>query len=272
MRKVDFVVKKNFLFVLALLVLIFSCSCNSNDSQLQTEYPINSVVDARDILLSATLQYPSSNSEWKYSVYKDATNTYDYFVEITDYLGGSSYIEVPDTIDGYPVLVIGDGAFSNPDTNGLTFYTSGNETIEQVVLPEGLLKIGMSAFGDLHKLTTINLPDSIIEIGERAFIRTNISSINIPKGLTTISPYCFYATNIQEIIIPDNIVTIESNAFNYSEIKTANIPASVSYIGKNAFHDNLDPERLASLTIYGVPGSEAAIYCAENGINFVPVG
>ena len=44
----------------------------------------------------------------------------------------------------------------------------------------------------LLSIDTINIPDSITTIKEKAFAETNIKYINIPEGVTTIGSRCFY--------------------------------------------------------------------------------
>ena len=58
--------------------------------------------------------------------------------------------------DGRKVTAVGEGAFA------------GNETIEQVTLPDGLVSIGSKAFAD-SSVKSINLPDSVTRIADDAF-------------------------------------------------------------------------------------------------------
>lgn len=73
------------------------------------------------------------------------------------YISGSSKVEVPAQVQGYPVVAIGKDVFRNLDN------------ITQIVLPEGLASIGDRAFYACSDLERINLPDSLTSIGEMAF-------------------------------------------------------------------------------------------------------
>ena len=48
------------------------------------------------------------------------------------------------------------------------------------IIPEGVTSIGNYCFDGCSSLTSIELPSSLISIGEHAFSETNISTITIP--------------------------------------------------------------------------------------------
>ena len=70
----------------------------------------------------------------------------------------SGHIDIPETLGGLPVTVIGDYAFS------------GCNELTSVRLPEGLTAIGEYAFSDCYGLTSLTLPEGLTAIGEYAFI------------------------------------------------------------------------------------------------------
>ena len=76
-------------------------------------------------------------------------------------MGREKEIRIPRTfisLDGvgYEVREIGAHAFTD-------------STLEKVVLPDTITKIGASAFSSCHNLTSIVLPQDIKEIGDHAF-------------------------------------------------------------------------------------------------------
>ena len=55
---------------------------------------------------------------------------------------------------------------------------------------EGVASIGYECFYECSSLTNIELPSTLMSIGEKAFSNTNISTITIPEGVTSIGIYC----------------------------------------------------------------------------------
>ena len=87
----------------------------------------------------------------------------------------SGHIDIPETLGGLPVTVIGDYAFS------------GCNELTSVTIPEGLTAIGEYAFSDCYGLTSLTLPGGLTSIGEFAFSDcSGLTSVTFPEGLTTI--------------------------------------------------------------------------------------
>lgn len=89
--------------------------------------------------------------DFEYSV-----NEYGNIV-IDKYLGNSSFVKIPDYIDGKAVFEIGGGAF-----RGMDFITD-------VVLPEKLKIIGDYAFCECRKIKEFQLPEGFLETGGHCF-------------------------------------------------------------------------------------------------------
>ncbi|MCL2002689.1 MAG: leucine-rich repeat domain-containing protein [Oscillospiraceae bacterium] len=108
-------------------------------------------------------------------------------VEITEYIGSSIKVRIPEKIEGEPVVGI-EAIVANDGVSG-GFSRSG---IMEVYIPDGVASIGWCAFSDCAGLTSVTIPDSVTSIGPYAF-----SSC---KGLTSIT-------------IPDNVTSIGYDAF-----------------------------------------------------------
>ena len=76
----------------------------------------------------------------------------DNAVTITVWNGQSSHVVIPDTINGFPVKVIGAQAFV------------GKKRVQSIVLPSGLTTIRLSAFFNLP-ITSIEIPSDVDIIG-----------------------------------------------------------------------------------------------------------
>lgn len=75
---------------------------------------------------------------------------------ITGYSGNATLLSIPQTLDGYPVVAIGERAFEN----------SG---VAAVVLPEGVREIEWFAFYGCEELVNVTLPASVNSIGYAVF-------------------------------------------------------------------------------------------------------
>lgn len=100
-------------------------------------------------------------------------------VTIREYLGTDSEVEIPDQIQGYPVVKIGE-AFVN------------NEYVVKVVVPEGVTEIASYAFA-CSCLFEIDLPETLVEIGVEAFFNTWVEELYLPSSVKKIGKGAFSA-------------------------------------------------------------------------------
>ena len=144
-------------------------------------------------------------------------------VAITGYVGEKWEVRIPSTIQKLPVTHIGSGAFSG-------------KKLTSVTLPNGIIEIGERAFAD-NQLTNITIPSSVIIIGDEAFANNLLTAVSIPNTVTYLSG--FNGNQLSSINIPNNVTTIGSYAFSENKITSIVIPKSVNKVGYNAFYDNL---------------------------------
>lgn len=244
------------------LILLFMTSCadgeDFNKKQDETTNEISQSdtgVDNKeeegdynpvDKMLSETLMYPSQNDEWKYNVYET-------YIEITEYTGESTAetVVVPEKIENLPVK-----AFTAP-----MYYATS------IKLPKTLIMLGSrdsygALFGDT--LTSIDLPEGLIEIGEKTFKRChNLSNIQFPSTLRKIGASAFEGCDsLTTLTIPASMEEIGAGAFfinGYSNLE------DVYILNRDV---RLDVSNLICKTIHGYPGSTAAAYAAKGGITF----
>jgi hypothetical protein len=98
-----------------------------------------------------------TSGDWKYSLNENGTGT------IVAYAGDEADVVVPAELDGVKITHIGRGAFALPAN------FSGADNLTSVVLPEGLLEIGGGAFERRAKLTNAVIPKSVELIEFSAF-------------------------------------------------------------------------------------------------------
>ena len=83
------------------------------------------------------------------------------------------------------------GSDSNPTYYAHSLYIQGEE-VTNLVIPEGITKIGDGTFSGCMGLTSVTLPSTLTSIGEYAFEDCrSLTSIEIPSGVTSIGRYAF---------------------------------------------------------------------------------
>lgn len=94
-------------------------------------------------------------------------------------------------------------------TNGLTIengvLTKCDENFRgSLIIPDGVVSIGESAFEDCDGLFYVTIPKSVTNIGESAFYNcSRLASITIPKNVTSIGRYAFSDCNsLERITLP----------------------------------------------------------------------
>ncbi len=142
------------------------------------------------------------------------------------------------------------------------YFGDSTEPIRDVVIPEGVTRIGTWVFGNNETIESLVIPDSVTEIGERAFFDCgkllsvdfgeglecigefafdgceSLGNFTLPDSLLTIGDWAFSSnTAITEVTVPDKVEVISLGAFSYCKaLETVNIGAGVETIGQQAFY------------------------------------
>ena len=148
-----------------------------------------------------------------------------------------------------------NGVLYNKDKTTIICYPAGKKG-NNYKIPDGVTKVGSSAFIGCSSLTSITIPNSVTEIGYSVFEGcTNLKSITIPNGVTSICDSAFEGcTSLTSITIPNSVTSIGSGAFiGCSSLTSITIPDSVTCIGDSAFED------CTSLTSITIPDSVTSL-------------
>ena len=163
--------------------------------------------------------------------------------------GREGKIVIPDG-----VVEIAPGAFSN-------------SCIQEVVFPDSLRKLGMSAFSFCKRLERVDFGRGLKEIGD--YDNNNcfrgcskITSLDIPEQVTFISPFAFQkCQQLKTLILHEGIECIEDSAFADSKIETVEFPASLKCIGTYAFLDT------SQVVLNSIPAGLVSSISYNNVIN-----
>ena len=109
-----------------------------------------------------------------------------------------------------------------------------------IVISDGVKKIGPGVFSACHCLENVTIPDTVSYIGKKAFAGCpHLNKIKLPAGITKIS-YGTFANccELEEVYIPDSVKVIETQAFCGCEnLCKINFPDNLEEIGDEAFKD-----------------------------------
>lgn len=193
----------------ALAFTMLSTAVISSDS-----LPLKKLIPTTAISASAAYSYGS----WEYEILSR------YTIRLTKYTGSSSYVYIPESLNGRTVKELGNGIFAD------------NSTIRTVSIPRGITAIPDEAFIRCDNLRTVNLPPTIKTIGFEAFRGTGIESIYLPNSLVTLGDGAFYlCSNLKTVNIP-SCETIEDHAFmRCPKLTELTFPSNLKRLGKEIF-------------------------------------
>ena len=165
--------------------------------------------------------------------------------------------EAPDTPESVPDKIppagdpaaLSDTVVTYPVTGGNIYFDTAIGTITRcdysvtvaeipsVINGNSVTTIGESAFADCNSLTSVTIPDSVMTIGDYAFLRCRLTSVTIPDSVTTIGEHAFADCNsLTNVTIPDSVTTIGEWVFDScSSLVSVTIGNSVTTIGNYAF-------------------------------------
>lgn len=145
-------------------------------------------------------------------------------ITITGFVGPSSGVTnvvIPDSINGYPVVAIGNYAF----------YHCTN--MPSVVIGNNVNSIGSGAFSSCYNLTNLMIPNSVTSIGAGAFDSCyKLSNISIPASVTSIGspPFasCYALTNISVDAANAAYSSLSGVLFNKAQTTLVQFPPGLS--------------------------------------------
>lgn len=125
-------------------------------------------------------------------------------------------------------------------------FTNNGKNLKSIVLPEGLKIIGSSAFSSLNSLSQINIPSSVISIGNNAFGSTDLykDQSNWENGGFYIDNWLLAVKNVKmtEFTVKEGTVGVSDGKSDTSlfpnkatSISSLTLPSTLKYIGNRSF-------------------------------------
>ena len=188
---------------------------------------------------------------YDYTVSKNAQD--EDVATITKYYGSVAAIIVPDTIDGYPVVAIGEGAFRGnkyltailiPDCiTSIDDYAFADTNLDSLVLPAELNSLGRCILSGNKGVTEIVIPKTLSSTGssysnliegDGPFAESNVQKATIESGMTVIPEHLFHKNStLTSVEIPDTVTGISRYAFTQTSLTSIKIPDTVTRIGES---------------------------------------
>lgn len=194
-------------------------------------------------------------------------------VTITDYIGTSEHVLIPDTIDGLPVTALADKAFYEkhvttvvvPDSvteiGDLCF--SGDNYLVSLTLPDELAELPYGALESCMRLYDFDLPQSLEKIYSSVFeFNYYLTHLTLPSSLTEIEQLNFIGLyGLQSLTLAEDNEAFKLDETNgllmtadgtrllhcFSDIVPAEeiiLPEGVKIVDPFAFHYDYDVKRI----------------------------
>lgn len=137
----------------------------------------------------------------------------------------SEIVTLPSRVDGFRIISIGEGAFSE------------NKDLVEIRIPEGVEKICSQAFSRCTSLKRAVIPDSVTKIGRCAFYYcSSLETVVLPPGLERVSDYAFYmCLKLRNVAVPASLEDVGAFAFNHTAVASFPFPAGFRRVGDYSF-------------------------------------
>ena len=176
---------------------------------------------------------------------------YDGTLSLFKYNGDDTDVTVPSENEGKKVTAVSSFAFEGKSEilsvtlpDGITTVESCAfatcTALEEINLPESAVFISKESFEDTAWYSA--MPDGFVTVNgtllEYKGIGEDVSSVQIPDGTVRIGDRAFYGLSIKSVTIPESVTSVGERAFNKcTSLMRITLPAGINDVGYAAFHD-----------------------------------
>lgn len=209
------------------------------------------------IVVPSVKPYSLKNSKYEY----EYCGTH---IKLESYQGAEAVVKVPAFIGWLPVTEIKENCFYR------------DETIQEVMIPDTVKKIGKNAFYRCTNLQKVKLPSSLRVIQMGTFEYSPLTELEIPARVEEIEIFAFRGTGIKSITIPESVKVIEAGAFEDCYLlEEVMISDKVKEVARGSFRgtpwfDNQKEEFVIvgdNVLIYY--GGKDSIVCVPEGVKYI---
>ena len=232
--------KKSIVFALFACLLLALCACTN---KLLGQIPQGDG-ESTSLSVSEIEETPATDFKWEYN------NEEQTEIVITEYVGTSDTVVIPEKIEGLPVVrIIGvrdenniliKGAFEEsdiqtvviPKTVRAIWGFAGCKNLKTVLFKEGSALGAIDGFQGCTALEALDLSKTALEKVGGFEGCTALKQIKLPDSVTGISERAFYqCTALESIDLPANLERIDREAFgNCTSLKSITVPAKLDLV------------------------------------------
>jgi TPR repeat protein len=172
------------------------------------------------------------------------------------------FFEIP-----YGTICIGDNAFEDSSIKSIIIVNSvtaigessfsGCENLYEISFPSTITKIGAGAFAGCRNLLDVKLPPHLKCIDVQAFDSCrNLTHVLIPNNIEEIGNMAFMSTNLSSVSLPQNLKKIGGMAFAGAPLASINSKSSRF--------------KVDDMTIYSIDGKELVQYYGHDSMFEIP--
>ena len=165
--------------------------------------------------------------------------------------------------DSGTLTISGSGTITTYSTEMPTAYPwyAYANSIQSVIIGEGITNIPDWAFAMYDNLRSISLPSTLTSIGNSSLEETNLWNVSLPEGLQTIGHYAFLMCPFTAVSLPSTVTSIGQSAFAYCMDMTS---VGCYAATPPALYDNTVFDQCDQLATIYVPSAKVADYKAAS--------
>ena len=133
------------------------------------------------------------------------------------------------------------GYDSNPLRYAKHIYSDKDTEITDLVIPEGVTRIGSYAFLNCEAIKSVKFPSTLTSIGSNAFYQSGLENVVIPDGFTEIEESSFNGcSKLKSVTIPEGVTKIGNAAFAKTGLTELTLPSTIRSMMQSFYScDNL---------------------------------